>query len=191
MRKTLALAALLLALAGCSMQTRYTLAVDVLSFFEGPVEGSVPSGAFEVYLPDDDDGDLATPDLDGTLVEAGLGTDRLEAARLELTAAIANTGATDLTLSAEAYVGDAGTADLYHGGGTSIGSASLSLAAGERDTLVLAIELKQGDPGFDLVAAGNFRVGVKLAGSGNGFDYRLEVLKLSLTTKRLGELLRP
>jgi len=190
MRKALALAALLLALAGCSMQTRYTLSVDVLSFFEGPVEGNVPSGAFEVYLPDDD-GDLATPDLDGTLVEAGLGTDRLEAARLELTAAIANTGATDLTLSAEAYVGDAGATDLYHGGGTSIGSASLSLAAGERDTLVLTIELKQGDPGFDLVAAGNFRVGVKLAGSGDGFDYRLEVLKLSLTTKRLGELLRP
>ncbi len=191
MRKTLALAALLVALAGCSMQTRYTLSVDVLSFLGDVVEGNVPSGAFEVYLPDDDDGDLTTPDPDGTLVEAGLGADRLEAIRLELTATITNTGATPLDLSAEVYVGDAGINDLYGGGGTPIGSASLNLAAGESGALTLLVELKPGDPGFDLVAAGSFRVGTKLQGFGDGFSFRLEELKLALTTKRLGELLRP
>ena len=191
MRKALALAALLVALAGCSMQTRYTLSVDVLSFLGDEVKGNVPSGAFEVYLPDDDDGDLTTPDLDGTLVEVGLGADRLEAARLELTATIANTGATPLDLSAEVYVGNAGTNDLYHGSGTQIGSASLNLDPGESGTLTLVVELKRGNPGFDLVAAGNFRVGIKLWGSGDGFSYRLEGLKFALTTKRLGELLQP
>ncbi len=191
MRKTLALAALLVALAGCSMQTRYTLSVDVLSFLGDEVEGNVPSGAFEVYLPDDDDGDLTTPDLDGTLVEAGLGADRLEAARFELTATITNTGATPLDLSAEVYVGDADTTDLYHGSGTQIGSTSLKLAAGESGALTLVVELRQDDPGFDQVAAGNFRVGAKLRGSGDGFSYRLEELKFALTTKRLGELLQP
>ncbi len=191
MRKALALAALLVALAGCSMQTRYTLSVDALSFLGDGMEGSLPPGAFEVYLPDDDDGDLATPDLDGILVEAGLGADRLEAARLELTAAITNTGDAPLNLSAEVYVGDANTNDLYNGGGTQIGSTSLNLAAGESGALTLVVELKPGDPGFDRVAAGNFRVGVKIAGLGNGFSYSLEQLKLALTTKRLGELLRP
>ncbi len=190
MRKTLALAAILVVLAGCSMQTRYTLSVDVLSFLGDEVEGNVPSGAFEVYLPDDD-GDLATPDLDGTLVEGGLGADRLEAARLELTATITNTGATPLDLSAEAYVGDKDTTDLYHGGGTLLGSASLNLDPGESGALTLVVELKPGDPGFDLVAAGSFRVGTKLHGSGDGFSFRLEELKLALTTKRLGELLQP
>lgn len=193
MRKVLGILTALFLLAGCSMHTRYTLDLKLEGFLGDLVQGSVDLPAyasFEVYLPDDDDGDLTTPDLDGAPVQVPALSGTIEQASLRIEAQITETGGETLELNAVLYVGDANAADLYHGDGVQVGSASLNLNANETGNLVIDVALREGDPGYDLVASGDFRLGIQLSGSAKAFKYEVTALDLSLTTPPLGELLR-
>ncbi len=193
MKKLPIILAALLLLSGCSMHTRYTLDLKLAGFLGELARGSVELPAyqsFEVYLPDDQDGDLTTPDPDGAPVQIPALAGKLERIRIQLRATIEETGGQPLALSAAIYVGGIDAADLYHGDGVKLGEASLRLAAGESGTLDLEISLQEGDPGYDRIAGGEFRLGLKLSGSARAFEYAIEHLELRLTTPPLGELLR-
>ena len=182
-------------LAGCSMHTRYTLKIDLASFLGDQTQGEIDLGsptALELYLPDDDDGDPTTPDLDGMLIENPIKADRyLERVAFELEAILTETSGEPLDLNVEVYVAPPDATDLYHGEGTNIGSGTLHLDPNQQGTFAFDLKLVSGDDGFDLIAQGNFRFGIKLAGSAKGFKYELTTLNLALTTRPVGEILNP
>lgn len=193
--KILALLLGLALLAGCSMHTRYTINVDLASFFGDLLSDFVDFGTtvdFELYLPDDEDGDLNTPDLDGMLVRNPIPGDRfLERVYLYATADFEETGGESLDLIVEIYVAPSDTTDLYHGDGTLIGEGGIQLNPNAQGTFDFALELVAGDDGFGLISQGDFRFGVKLSGRGKSFSYRVTNFRFGLTTQPVGEIVNP
>jgi len=195
MRKLFGLVAVLTLIAGCSMHTRYTFDVKLHEFLGNLSEGSLdlPTYAsFEIYFPDDDDGDYKTPDTDGVQVSNPVPADRyIEKASFTANITIEETSGKNLEFVAEVYVGDPDIKDLYHGQGTKIGEGSLTLGPEETGTFALDLELVSGDDGFELVTGGDFRFGILIRGSGQSFTYKVETMNFRLTTRPIGEILRP
>jgi len=193
MRKLIALLFALFLLAGCGMQTRYTLLAHVADFLDpeqksGEVESPAPIDV-ELYLPDDD-GDLKTPDQDGHLVQLVGKPDAVEALALTIAALVTETGGQNLELTAGLYLAEA-DADAIYIDEYKVTETSLTLAPKESGTLTLNLELSRSDPAFSRIGEEGFRVGVKLtAKNAKGFRYELKTLDASLTTRRLGEILR-
>jgi len=183
-------------LAGCSAHTRYAFEADVASYLGTQSEGTVDLGsanAFHVYLPDSD-GDLATPDTQGYLADVpNQVTDALGSVKLDLEATLENLGPASLSLTAALYLAPAGESNIYQPQ-YQVTKTNLDpnpLAGGQSGTLILSVNLQQGDSAFSTVQNGNgsFRLGLELSGSGQKFHYRINRLTLRVITRPLGQLL--
>jgi len=195
MKRIAALLLLAGLLAGCSMRTHYTVRLDLKSFLGETAENEVDLGTptvFAYLLPDDDDGDLGTPDLNGGEFEAPLDGEKLESVRARLVVRVENRGSSTLRAQAKLYVAPPDETNLYDGVGNEVklGETDLELGPGKSGALTLTVELGEGDPGFAVLTGGRFRAGLEISGTAQKFYYRVEALELELTSRRLGELLR-
>jgi hypothetical protein len=175
MKRVLLLSGLLLALAACSGHTVHRLEVDLLSFLpQDSRQGTLDLTQTEIQIPQDPAGqEVAVP-----------GVDALVDARFLVQAELENTGTLPASLSLEVRLAPQGDADLYDGNGDiQVGSATLSLNPGQKGPLGLDLTLKAGDPGYDLVKSGNFRVGAQMSLSGEQVTYQLTQAEVVLRLK--------
>jgi hypothetical protein len=74
--------------------------------------------------------------------------------------------------------------NLYDGNGDiQVKEESLTLNPGESGSLDLSVDLQPGDPAYDLVKAGGFRIGARLGLSGDRVQYTLEQAEVVLRLK--------
>ena len=74
--------------------------------------------------------------------------------------------------------------DLYDGNGdVQAGTKEIRLDPGQKGPLSLDLLLKEGNPGYDLVKAGSFRIGARLSLSGDRVQYTLEQAEVVLRLK--------
>lgn len=184
-----------LLLAGCGMQTRYTVAVLGHTFVaESDKSGDFGAGSLNLYLPDAD-GDVTTPDGGFLAQVPSAVVDHLFAGRTTLAVALTNTGSSDLNAALDFYLAPASeTGDIYQPPYRVDGS-SLVVPPGETGRLVLDLRLA---PDAHSTAyqrlkdsGGAFRIGLHLSLNGDGGRYRLETATLALTSERLGQILGP
>ncbi|GGN01998.1 hypothetical protein GCM10007092_15280 [Thermus composti] len=176
MKRALLFFGLALGLAACSGHTVHRVEVDLLSFVPEADRSGELVGLGELRIPDDPAGQpVPVP-----------GAEALLDGRIAFEAALENTGTTPATLDLEVRMAPEGDTDLYDGSGgdLQVAQQSLTLGPGEKGTLRLNHELRPGDPAFDLVKGGNFRIGARLTLSGDQVSYTLTqgevVLRLKL-----------
>ena len=187
--------ALGLVLAGCGMQTRYT--VEVLGHtFVAPDDrsGDFGAGSLDLYLPDAD-GDVTTPDGGFLAQVPSAVVDHLYAARAVLAVDLTNTGSSDLTAALDFYLAPASeTANIYQPR-YRVDSTNLVVPSGDTGRLVLDLRLA-----IDAHSAayqrlknsgGAFRIGFHLRLNGDGGRYQVDSASLALTSERLGQILGP
>jgi hypothetical protein len=176
MKRVLLVTGLLLALAACSGHTVHRLEVDLLTFLpQDSRQGTLDLAQASVQVPEDPAGqEVVIP-----------GVEALVDARFAVQAELENTGTTPVTLSLEVRLGPKEDTNLYDGNGDiQVSAQTISLDPSEKGTLSLDLTLKEGDPGYDLVKSGAFRVGARLSLSGEQVAYQLTqaevVLRLRL-----------
>ncbi|WP_448567061.1 hypothetical protein [Thermus sp.] len=165
MKRALLVTGLLLALAACSGHTVHRLEVDLLSFLpQDSRQGTLNLTQASVQVPEDPAGQ-----------EVGVpGVEALVDARFRVQAELENTGATSASLSLEVRLGPKEDTNLYDGNGDiRVSAQTITLNPGEKGTLSLDLTLKEGDPGYDLVKSGAFRVGAQLSLSGEQVAYQI------------------
>ncbi len=194
MRRFLILA-LGLVLAGCGMQTRYTVEVLGHTFVaESDKSGDFGAGSLDLFLPDAD-GDVTTPDGGFLAQVPSAVVDHLYAARATLAVDLTNTGSSDLTAALDFYLAPASeTANIYQPA-YRVDGASLVVPPGETGRLVLDLRLTKDAhrAAYQRLkdSGGAFRIGLHLSLNGDGGRYRLETARLALTSERLGQILGP
>jgi hypothetical protein len=84
----------------------------------------------------------------------------------------------------EVRMGPKDDTDLYDGNrDIQVKRASIALNPGESGSLDLSVDLQPGDPAYDLVKAGSFRIGAKLSLSGEKVSYKLTQAEVVLRLK--------
>lgn len=174
MRRTLFLASLALILAACSGHTVHRVEVDLLSFVpEANRRGNLDLVQAEVRVPDDPAGqEILVP-----------GAEALEDGRIALRVNLRNTGTLPTDLTLEVRAGPQEDTDLYDGtgGDFQVEESSLSLNPGENGLLEADVNLQPGDPLYDLVKTGAFRLGARVrVNSGDEVGYTLEKAEVVL-----------
>lgn len=176
MKRALLLTSLLLALAACSGHTVHRLEVDLLSFLpQDSRQGTLDLTQTEIQVPGDPAGQRV--DLPGA--------EALVDGSVKAQAELENTGVIPATLRLEVRLGPKDDTDLYDGNGdVQAGTKEIRLDPGQKGPLSLDLLLKEGNPAYDLVKAGSFRIGARLSFSGDRVQYTLEqaevVLRLEL-----------
>jgi hypothetical protein len=100
-------------------------------------------------------------------------------------AELENTGTLPASLSLDVRLAPQGDTNLYddENGDIQVGSSTLSLDPGQKGPLGLNLTLKAGDPGYDLVKSGNFRVGARMSLSKGQVTYQLTQAEVVLRLK--------
>lgn len=176
MKRPLMLAALLLALAACSGHTVHRIEVDFLSFVpEANRSGTLDLTTAQVQVPDDPAGQLVPVP----------GAEALLEGKVRVKAEVANTGTLPAQVDLEVRMGPEGDTNLYDDtdGDLEAKRVSLTLDPGATGTLDLTLDLAPGNPAFDLVKAGSFRIGARLNLSGEKVDYTLTQGEVALRLK--------
>ncbi|WP_105318552.1 lipoprotein [Thermus tenuipuniceus] len=176
MKRPLLLAALLLVLAACSGHTVHRVEVDFLSFVpQANRSGPLDLTTAQVRVPDDPAGQLVQVP----------GAEALLDGRVVAKAEVRNTGTLPAQVDLEVRMAPQNDTDLYDGTGGDLEAkkVSLSLNPGETGTLDLSLDLAPGNPAFDLVKSGAFRIGARLSLSGEKVDYTLTQGEVSLRLK--------
>jgi hypothetical protein len=173
MKRVLLLSGLLLALAACSGHTVHRLEVDLLSFVPpGNRTGTLDITQVEIRVPDDPAGqEVPVP-----------GAEALVDGRISLRVGLTNTGTSLASVDLEVRMGPKDDTDL-HDGDIQVKRASIALNPGESGSLDLSVDLQPGDPAYDLVKAGSFRIGARLGLSGDRVQYTLEQAEVVLRLK--------
>ena len=180
-------------LAGCSGHTRYTAEVDVLSFLpEDDASGELDLVSTTIYLPDAD-GDLTTRDGGFLAQVPEQVVDGLDRAGFNFAATVENTGSAPTGVSVELYLAPSSEdSDIYQPQ-YRVEGADLELGTGESGELSLAVSLSEdeNEEAYRRIrdGGGEFRVGVKVSTDAGSLSYELTDLRVSLTTKPLGELI--
>lgn len=178
MKRLFFLASLALALAACSGHTVHRVEVDLLSFVpQGSRSGTLSLAQAEVLLPDDPAGQaIQVP-----------GAEALEDGRIALQVGLQNTGTLPADLTLEVRAGPQSDPNLYDGtgGDFAVKTASLTLEPGNAGTLNGSLAIGPGDPLYNLIKTGAFRLGVRIrVNSGDQVGYTLNqaevVLRLRL-----------
>jgi len=174
MKRALLLTGLLL-LAACSGHTVHRLEVDLLSFVpQDSRQGTLDLTQTEIQIPQDPAGQRV--DLPGA--------EALVDGSVKAQAELENTGAIPATLRLEVRLGPKDDTDLYDGNGdVQAGTKEIRLDPGQKGPLSLDLLLKEGNPGYDLVKAGSFRIGARLSLSGDRVQYTLEQAEVVLRLK--------
>jgi hypothetical protein len=177
MKRVLLLTSLLLALAACSGHTVHRLEVDLLSFVPpGNRTGTLGTAPMEIEIrvPDDPAGqEVPVP-----------GAEALVDGRISLRVGLTNTGTSLARVDLEVRMGPKDDTNLYDGNGDiQVKEESLTLNPGESGSLDLSLDLQPGDPAYDLVKAGSFRIGARLSLSGDRVQYTLEQAEVVLRLK--------
>ncbi len=194
MRRFLILA-LGIVLAGCGMQTRYTVEVLGHTFVaESDKSGDFGAGSLDLYLPDAD-GDVTTPD-GGFLAQAPSAVvEHLYAAQAVLAVDLTNTGSTDLTAALDFYLAPASETGNIYQPPYRVDGATLVVPPGEAGRLVLDLRLAKDAhrTAYQRLkdSGGAFRIGFHLRLSGDGGRYQIDTASLALTSERLGQILGP
>ncbi len=175
MKRALLLTSLFLALAACSGHTVHRLEVDLLSFV--PPEnrtGTLDITQAEIRVPDDPGGqEVSVP-----------GAEALVDGRISLRVDLENTGTLPARVDLEVRMGPKEDTDLYDGNGDiQVKKESLTLSLGETGTLDLSVNLQPGDPAYQLVKSGSFRIGARLSLSGDRVRYTLAQAEVVLRLK--------
>ncbi|WP_439332793.1 lipoprotein [Thermus islandicus] len=178
MKRMFFLASLALALAACSGHTVHRVEVDLLSFVpQGSRSGTLSLTQTEVRLPND-------PAGQAILVP---GAKTLEDGRIVLQVGLQNTGTLPADLTLEVRAGPQSDANLYDGtgGDFAVKIVSLTLNPGQAGTLDGSLALRPGDPLYNLIKTGAFRLGARVrVNSGDQVGYTLNqaevVLRLRL-----------
>jgi len=187
--------ALVLVLAGCGMQTRYTVEVLGHTFVaESDKSGDFGAGSLDLYLPDAD-GDVTTPD-GGFLAQAPSAVvEHLYAAQAVLAVDLTNTGSTDLTAALDFYLAPASETGNIYQPPYRVDGATLVVPPGEAGRLVLDLRLAKDAhrTAYQRLkdSGGAFRIGFHLRLSGDGGRYQIDTASLALTSERLGQILGP
>jgi hypothetical protein len=173
MKRALLLTSLLLALAACSGHTVHRLEVDLLSFVP-PGNRTGTLAQVEIRVPDDPAGqEVPVP-----------GAEALVDGRISLRVGLTNTGTLPANVDLEVRMGPKDDTNLYDGNGDiQVKEESLTLNPGESGSLDLSVDLQPGDPAYDLVKAGSFRIGARLSLSGDRVQYTLEQAEVVLRLK--------
>lgn len=201
MRKyVLTILSLIWFLAGsCAVDTRYVLAVDLLSFVESPDRGGtipVPQapGSASLYLFPGVQLDLvdAGPDSvrrTGELISTHLpnppGAYDLSV-HFEAEVDLTNRGAGVLpSLSSDIYLAGETSANVYTDGILVSTSAIPNLAPGEVGTFDLSFSIQDGDPAYTILEARGFRIGCVIRVTGNALgitdcEYTLRIFEIDV-----------
>jgi hypothetical protein len=175
MKRVLLLSGLLLALAACSGHTVHRLEVDLLSFVPpGNRTGTLDITRVEIRVPDDPAGqEVPVP-----------GAEALVDGRISLRVGLTNPGTLPANVDLEVRMGPKDDTNLYDGNrDIQVKRASIALNPGESGSLDLSVDLQPGDPAYDLVKAGSFRIGARLSLSGDRVQYTLEQAEVVLRLK--------
>lgn len=175
MKRALLLSGLLLTLAACSGHTVHRLDVDLLSFVPpGNRTGTLDVTQTSIQVPDDPAGqEVPVP-----------GAEALVDGRISLRVGLTNTGTLPANVDLEVRMGPNDDTDLYDGNrDIQVKRASIALNPGESGSLDLSVDLQPGDPAYDLVKAGSFRIGARLSLSGDRVQYTLEQAEVVLRLK--------
>jgi len=175
MKRALLMTGLLLALAACSGHTVHRLEVDLLSFLpQDSSQGTLDLTQASVQVPEDPAGqEVIIP-----------GVEALEEVRISVEAELENTGTSSANLSLEVRLGPKEDTNLYDDNGDiQVSAKTITLDPGQQGTLSLDLTLKAGDPGYDLVKSGAFRVGARLSFSGEQVAYQLTQAEVVLRLK--------
>ena len=178
MKCALLLTSLLLALAACSGHTVHRLEVDLLSFVPpGNRTGTLDITQVEIRVPDDPAGqEVPVP-----------GAEALVDRRISLRVGLTNPGTLPANVGLEVRMGPRDDMDLYDGNrDIQVKIESITLNPGNPDEsrpLDLSVDLQPGNPAYDLVKAGSFRIGARLSLSGDRVQYTLERAEVVLRLK--------
>jgi len=164
-----------LLLAACSGHTVHRLEVDLLSFLpQDSRQGTLDLTQTEIQVPGDPAGQRV--DLPGA--------EALVDGSVKAQAELENTGAIPATLRLEVRLGPKDDTDLYDGNGdVQAGTKEIRLDPGQKGLLSLELLLKEGNPAYDLVKAGSFRIGARLSLSGEKVSYKLTQAEVVLRLK--------
>ena len=175
MKRALLLTSLLLALAACSGHTVHRLEVDLLSFVPpGNRTSTLDVTQTSIQVPDDPAGrEVPVP-----------GAEALVDGRISLRVSLTNPGTLPANVDLEVRMGPKDDTNLYDGNGDiQVEEKSLTLNPGESRPLDLSVDLQPGNPAYDLVKAGSFRIGARLSLSGDRVQYTLEQAEVVLRLK--------
>jgi hypothetical protein len=175
MKRVLLLTSLLLALAACSGHTVHRLEVDLLSFVPpGNRTSTLDVTQTSIQVPDDPAGqEVPVP-----------GAEALVDGRISLRVGLTNTGTLPANVDLEVRMGPKDDTDLYDvNKDIQVKRASIALNPGESGSLDLSVDLQPGDPTYDLVKAGSFRIGARLSLSDGSVQYTLEQAEVVLRLK--------
>jgi hypothetical protein len=128
----------------------------------------------EIRVPDDPAGqEVPVP-----------GAEALVDGRISLRVGLTNPGTLPASVDLEVRMGPKDDTDLYDGNrDIQVKRASIALNPGESGSLDLSVDLQPGDPAYDLVKAGSFRIGARLSLSGDRVQYTLEQAEVVLRLK--------
>jgi hypothetical protein len=174
MKRALLLTGQLL-LAACSGHTVHRLEVDLLSFVPpGNRTGTLDATQTSIQVPDHPAGqEVPVP-----------GAEALVDGRISLRVGLTNPGTLPASVDLEVRMGPKDDTDLYDGNrDIQVKRASIALNPGESGSLDLGVDLQPGDPAYDLVKAGSFRIGAKLSLSGEKVSYKLTQAEVVLRLK--------
>jgi hypothetical protein len=174
MKRALLLTGQLL-LAACSGHTVHRLEVDLLSFVPpGNRTSTLDVTQTSIQVPDHPAGrEVPVP-----------GAEALVDGRISLRVSLTNPGTLPANVDLEVRMGPKDDTDLYDGNrDIQVKRASIALNPGESGSLDLSVDLQPGDPAYDLVKAGSFRIGARLSLSGEKVSYKLTQAEVVLRLK--------
>lgn len=176
MRTLLLFSLALLLLTGCSARTRYTVVVDAANYISNK-SGSIPTAATEstVLVPDNkkEGQPISLPKQDV-----------VEEAKLNVKAALSNTGSSDMTGSLEVRLSDYNDTDLTDGNSDfSLSKVTIAIPPGNSQTVLLdaVINSTQNANALKLIQGGSFRMVFILKVTSPGGTYTLTQARISVT----------
>ncbi|WP_019551743.1 hypothetical protein [Thermus scotoductus] len=187
--KRLAWLGLLFLLAACSGYTVTTLRLELHTFVpEANRSGSLDVISGTLRFPDDDGDNTFGNDPDGYWLSLTDTRDVLERAEFLARVRLVHQSGGPVNVGLEVHVAPEGDSNIYDGNGDyRVLNDSKSLNPGETAELAPSATLAPGDPAFDLLRGGRFRVGVLLSVTGSGtIQYSLEEATLVLSGKVFG-----
>lgn len=187
--KRLAWLGLLFLLAACSGHTVTTIRLELHTFVpEANRSGSLDVISGTLRFPDDDGDNTFGNDPDGYLFSLSDTRGVWERASLSARIRLTHQGGGPVTVGLEVHVAPEGDSNIYdENGDYKVLEKSASLNPGEAAELAPSATLAPGDPAFDLLRGGRFRVGVLLSVTGSGtIQYSLEEATLVLSGKVFG-----
>lgn len=174
--KRLSLLLVSLALAACSGHTIHRFEVDLLSFIpQDQRQGELNLTTAEVFFPDDPAGQLVEVPGSEALVEG----------KLSLKVALKNTGTLRSDLDLEVRLGPGDDTNLYDGQGGDFTAVqqNVTLDPGDKQTVLLSLDVQPGTPAYDLIQSGRFRMGARLSLAGDKVQYTLTQAEVVLRLK--------